>query len=73
MSAAAFCLFVRKTDRQNSEWFHIRVQYYTTRMLPVRNAAMPAPLTSSRPYSVCLSVCLSVCAEDKNNCTVYVF
>ena len=45
MSAAAFCLFVRKTDRQNSEWFHIRVQYYTTRML--RNAAMPGPLTSS--------------------------
>ena len=64
MSAAAFCLFVRKTDRQKSEWFHIRVQYYTTRML--RNAAMPGPLTN-RPYSVCLS------AEDKNNCTVYLF
>ena len=55
MSAAAFCLFVRKTDRQNSEWFHIRVQYYTTRML--RNAA------TNRPYSVCLSVCLPVCGK----------
>ena len=51
MSAAAFCLFVRKTDRQNSEWFHIRVQYYTTRTM-LRNAAM-------RPsHPVCLSVCL---------------
>jgi hypothetical protein len=73
MSAAAFCLFVRKTDRQNSEWFHIRVQYYTTRTM-LRNAAMPGPLTSSHKCAEvrgCLSVCLS--AEDKNNCTVYLF
>ena len=52
MSAAAFCLFVRKTDRQNSEWFHI--VYSTTRLVCYRNPHISPIL------SVCLSVCLSV-------------